>query len=188
MAASEAIKSTPITNLDSAPIVANSIGEGAQGVLRSVSSGKVSIAGSATSTSTYRMVRIPTNAKVKHVFLSNDAIGTSSAVDIDVYFSDSLNDGTQQSLAGGVVQISGTSDNKLFGSAVAIATANKNLDVTFNNTFIPDYQNQPLWQVLVNLAAAAFTSDPGGFFDIVLKNTAQNYTSGTCAIEVQYVE
>lgn len=187
MGAAENTKSTYITNLDASPVTPNTIGEGAPGFVRSVSA-NLAVTGSATSPSTYRLVRIPTNAKIKHVFLNNSAMGTNTAFDVDIYFSDSTNDGTQQSLAGGVVQISGTADNKLFGSAIAMATANAYKEITFINTFTPDMQNTPLWQVLVNLAAAQFTSDPGGFFDIVLKNTAQNYTSGNVYVEVQYVE
>lgn len=184
--ATEALKSASIVNLDASPIAAMPTGEGASGNLRTVN-GHVATTTNVTLGSTYRLVRIPTNAKVKQVLLTNAALGTATATDIDVAFSDSGTDGTQPALAGGVVQITGPTDNKLFGAAVAIASAQKNQDQTFGNTFTTDHQNLPLWQVLVNLGATQFTADPGGFFDIVLKTTASVNTGGDVAIEVRYV-
>src|SRR5262249_50063942 len=135
-------------------------------VLRTVN-GHVAATTNATVGSTYRLCRFPTNAKVKQVLLTNAAMTTSTAVDIDVAYSDSTNDGTPAALAGSVVQITaGTSDNKLFGSATSLTAAQKNQDQTFANNFTTDHQNIPLWQVLVNLGATAFVNDPGGFFDI----------------------
>lgn len=185
--ATEALKSTSIVNLDASPIAAMPTGEGASGVMRTVN-GHVAATTSATSASTYRLCRFPTNAKIKQVLLTNAALATASAVDIDIAFSDSATDGTQPALAGGIVQITGPSDNKLFGSAVAVVSAQKNQDQTFANTFTTDHQNIPLWQVLVNLGATQFTADPGGFFDILLKATATVNTGGDLAVEVRFVE
>ncbi len=183
--ATEALKSNPIVNLDSFPVVVNTTGEGDDGMMRTVN-GHVASTTGVTSPSTYRLCRIPTNAKVKQVLLTNAALSTSVAADIDVAFSDSTVDGTQQSLAGGIVQLSGPVDNKLFGAAVAMSSAQKNQDQTFANTFTTDHQNIPLWQVLVNLGATQFSSDPGGFFDIVVKTTQTMTTGGDIAIEVRY--
>lgn len=185
----EALKSNPIVNLDAFPIVANAVGEGAPGILRTVNGHVASTAG-VTTGSTYRLVRIPPDAKVKQVLLNAAAEGATGAVDVDVAFSDSLTDGTQQSLnalTNPVIQITGPADNKLFGSAVAITSAQVNVDITFKNTFTTDHQNIPLWQVLVNLGATQFTANPGGFFDILLKTTATMANGGDVGIEVRYV-
>lgn len=184
--ATEALKSASITNLDASPLVANTVGEGADGPLR-VANDSVTTTTAVTSGSTYKTVRIPTNAKVKRVLLTNGAAGATGAIDIDVAHSDSLTDGTPPALQGTIVQIS-AADNKLFGSAVAITSAQKNQDQTFANTFTVAHQNLPLWQVLVNLGATTFTADPGGFFDIVAKTTATLAAGGALAIEVDYVE
>jgi hypothetical protein len=188
--ATEALKSNPIVNLDSFPVIANTTGEGDDGNMRCVC-GHVAATAGVTSPSTYRMVRLPTNAKIKHVLLRSVAQGGSSAVDVDIAFSDSTVDGTQQSLAGGVVQITGPADNKLFGSATSLVSAVGTAtaayaDITFGNTFTTDMVNIPLWQVLVNLGATQFTADPGGFFDIFLKSTATITNGGDIAVEVQY--
>jgi hypothetical protein len=186
--ATEALKSNPIVNLDSFPIVANTTGEGDDGNMRCVN-GHVASTTGVTSPSTYRLVRIPTNAKVKQVWLRNAAWSTSAAADIDVAFSDSTVDGTQQSLAGGVVQITGPVDNKLFGAAVSLVAAsagNGYTEQTFGGTFTTDMTNIPLWQVLVNLGATQFTADPGGFFDILVKTTTTVTAGGDVAIMVVY--
>lgn len=181
----EALKSTSITNLDASPVTPNTSGEGSSGVLRAINDNVTSTAG-ATSPSTYKMVRIPTNAKIKRVLLSCAAHGGASAFDIDVAYSDSPTDGTQPSLQGSIVQIS-AADNKLFGAAVSAVSALKHSDVTFNGTFTSAHKNLPLWQVLVNLGTADFTTDPKGFFDIVLKSTATDTSGGNLEIEVDYV-
>jgi hypothetical protein len=183
--ATEALKSVPITNLDSTPAIPNSSGQGGPGALRSVN-GHVAATTGVTSGSTYRLVRIPTNACVKHVLLTNAALSTSTAADIDVAFSDSTTDGTPASLQGTIPQVS-SADNKLFGAAVAMSAAQKNQDQTFAGSFTTDHQNIPLWQVLNTLGSLGWTSDPGGFFDILVKTTATVTAGGDISIEVQYV-
>jgi hypothetical protein len=180
-------KSLSITNLDAFPIVANTSGEGSPGKLTCNNDTLTAVVGDSIG-SIYKVVRIPTNAKVKRVLLTYPTASTAGATDIDVAFSDSTVDGTQASLAGGIVQITGPVDNKLFGSATVLTAALKNSDITFANTFTPVHQNLPLWQVLVNLGATQFTADPGGFFDIVGKlTTALTVAAGQFAIEVDYV-
>ncbi len=183
--ATEALKSTPITNLDASPVVNPNSGQGAPGVLRSVNGHVASTAG-VTTGSTYRLCRIPTNACIKQVLLTAAAEGATGAIDIDVAFSDSTTDGTPASLQGTIPQVS-AADNKLFGSGVAITSAVKNQDQTFANSFTTDHQNIPLWSVLNSLGTLGWTSDPGGFFDILLKTTATMANGGDVAVEVRYV-
>ena len=183
--ATEALKSTSITNLDAQPIVANTAGEGGNGRMEVANDNVNSTSGMLTG-STYRVARIPTNAKVKRVLLNTAAHGGSAAFDVDVAHSDSTTDGTPASLQGTIPQIS-SADNKLFGAAVAVSSAQTQKDITFQNTFTPGHQNLPLWQVLVNLGVTTFSADPGGFFDILLKSTATDTSGGMLAVEVDYV-
>jgi len=184
-------KSASIINADASPVVANTIGEGAEGTLRAANDSVTAVVGDSAG-SIYKLVRIPTNAKVKRVLLTYLTASTAGATDISVAFSDSLTDGTQaqfSSLANPVVQITGPVDNKLFGSATALTAVLKNSDITFANTFTTVHQNLPLWQVLVNLGATQFTTDPGGFFDIVAKiTTALTVTAGLMGLEADFVE
>lgn len=182
-------KSLSIINQDASPIVANTQGEGGPGFLRATNDVLTAVAADSIG-SVYRLVRIPTNAKVKRVLINAVAI-TVAAADIDVLFSDSLTDGTQgafNSLANPVVLITAGADNKLFGAAQTLAGAPTQVDKTFAGTFTLAHMNLPLWQVLVNLGATQFTADPGGFFDLGFKLTAAVTVGGTCGIEVDYVE
>lgn len=180
-------KSPSIVNLDASPIITNTIGEGAPGFLRAVNDSVTAVVGDSIA-SIYRMVRIPTNAKVKRVLVNYLTASTAGATDIDVFFSDSATDGTQPALSG-VVQTTGPADNKLFGAAQVLTSILTQSDKTFAGSFLPAHQNLPLWQVLVNLGATQFTADPGGFFDVGFKlTTALTVTAGIAAIEVDYVE
>lgn len=185
-------KSASIGNWDASPIFIPTTGEGADAPLRMANDFAASASGDSIG-SIYRCVRIPTNAKIKRVTLATTtAIGGAGAGDIDVAFSDSLTDGTQNAfsqLANPVVQTSGPADNKLFGAAASlIGTATPTLqDKTFQGTFTFAHQNIPLWQVLVNLGCTQFIADPGGFFDIVVKlTTAITVAGGNVDIMVDY--
>lgn len=185
-------KSTSITNLDALPIVANTIGEGADGMLRCANDSLASASGDSIA-SIYRLVRIPTNAKIKRVLL-NSAVATAGSGDIDVAFSDAPDlPAVYQPLAGTVVQVTGPADNKLFGAGQSLVALTQS-DKTFSGTFLPLYQNMPLWQVLVALGCTQFNNpagvpqDPGGFFDLVIKLTVAITTGGTVALECDYVE
>jgi hypothetical protein len=183
--ATEALKAAGITNLDATPVTPNTSGEGASGLMRVATDNVASTAG-VTTGSTYKMVRIPTNAKIRKVLLTCAAHGGSAAFDVSVAYSDSTTDGTQPSLQNTIVQIS-SADNKLFGSAVSAVSALKHSDITFQNTFTSAHKNLPLYQVLINLGTTDFTADPKGFFDLVLKSTATDTSGGNLELQVEYV-
>lgn len=181
----EALKSTSITNLDAASIILSTAGMGAEGVLRAASDSVTSTAG-VTVGSTYKVVRIPTNAKIKQLLLTCAAHGGLAAADISVAHSDSTTDGTPASLQGNIVQIS-AADNKLFGAALSLVSALNNSDKTFAGTFVSAHANMELWNVLVTLGATTFSADPGGFFDLVVKSTATDTSGGNIGLIVYYV-
>jgi hypothetical protein len=173
----EALKAPSITNLDSTPVVQNTTGAGAPGMLQVVGD-SVTATTAKTAGSTYQLARFPTAAIVKHCPINLDATVTTFTVDIDVAYSDSAVDGTPVSDQGGIVQIS-AADNKIFGAAVDLHLQVTPLDVAV--TLTAANKNKPMWQVL------GLTSDPGGYFDLTLKTTAT--TSGAPVVygEVQYV-
>jgi hypothetical protein len=179
------LKSLSITNLDASPIVANTVGEGAPGVMREVSDFVTTVSSDDT-TSTYRLCRFPTTAKVKTVKIFSK-IASAGSGDIDVAFSDSTTDGTPSSLTG-VVQVTGPADNKLFGAAQSLVLAGVNTDFTFKGTYLPAMQNIPMWNNLVGLGATQFTADPGGFFDLYVVITTTITTGGVLSGTVSFVE
>jgi len=183
------LKSASITNLDAVPVVPNTIGEGAPG-MEIVINDFVTTFSADDTTSTYRMCRFPTNAKIKDLKIFS-AIATAGSADIDVAFSSSTSDGTSSGLVGGIVQLTGPVDNKLFGAAkslVATVAAGPIIANAFQGTFTPAMQNIPMWQNLVTLGATQFTADPGGFFDILVRITTAITTGGTLSCELRYVE
>lgn len=176
----EALKSTPITNLDTIPVVPNTTGEGAPGYLRSVS-GSVVVSASMAAGSTYRLARIPTNAKVKHVWFESEAQGAGK-FNLSVYYSDSTQDGTAPANQGVIVPTTG---DQFFASDIDCASAVKSLDeINESGNNPPSLRNKQLWDAL------GLTSDPGGFFDIVAVVHTTDVTTGTgkLGVTVEFVD
>lgn len=178
------LKSVPITNLDTIPAVPNTTGEGSPGYVRTVE-GFVTVNAADAVGSTYQFVRLPSNAKVKHVFLANEAQGAGK-VQIGVYYSDSTIDGTASSLQGLVVPTTGVN---FFANDVDLTAAIQPTDEVLQNMATAGANNlslvnQPLWQAL------GLTSDPGGNFDIVatVHTTAVTTGTGRLGVSVEYVD
>ncbi len=190
-------KSAGIINLDASPIVAMPTGENAPGFMRVINDQITETVGDSIA-SIYRVIRIPTNAKIKELKWNLPVASTAGATDIGIAFSDSLTDGTQpqfSTLANPMVQVTGPVDNKLFASAFSLTTLRTQADLTLaaslttGGTFTLAHMNLPIWQVLVNLGCTQFLADPGGFFDIAAKlTTALTVTAGIFALECRYVE
>lgn len=171
------LKSTPITNLDATPAVQNTAGEGAPGYVRSVKGSVVAIAADSVDT-TYRLVRVPSNAQIDSVVISSDAQG-AGAVDVGVYYPTIGKTGLPDLAANAI-------DRDFFASAVDLASAVVATDITFEAGGTTGYAkseyNTPIWQAL------GLTTDPGGFFDIVatVTTTAVTTGTGTIALRVNY--
>lgn len=177
------LKSAPITNLDATPVVPQSTGEGSSGYVRTVNGFVVAVAADAAG-STYRLVRLPSNAKVKNVVFTSEAQG-AGAVQLGVYYSDSTVDGTAAANQGLVVPTTGVN---FFANDINIAAAVNQVDEVFQNmatagAYNLSLANQPLWQAL------GLTADPGGFLDVVatVHTTAITTGTGRVGVEVKYV-
>lgn len=177
--ADDSKKGTIITNLDTIPVIQNNVGAGAAGPLRNVQD-FITVAAAASAATLYRLVRVPTNAKVKQVYLESEAQG-AGAFNVSVYYSDSTQDGTPPAKQGLIVPTTG---DQFFASDVSAASAIRS-DVTNESGNYPlSKRNQPLWQAL------GLTSDPGGNFDIcaVVHTTAVTTGTGRLGVEVNFVE
>lgn len=163
-----ALKSTSITNLDTTPPIQNSAGKGAAGYIKSVG-GYVTAVAADAALSTYRLVRLPSNAVVKFLQFESEAQGAGK-VQLGVYYSDAVGDGTP-STVDPTVAVS----VKLFADDIDCASAVLPGDKTFytGGGYTLDKRNQPLWQ------AAGLTADPGGFLDIVATVHTTAVTTGT---------
>ena len=74
------LKSTSITNLDATPYVQNTSGEGAQGFLRVVNDYETPLAADATG-STYQILRVRSNVKLKHLYFESQAQGAGAVAE-----------------------------------------------------------------------------------------------------------
>jgi len=171
------LKSAGITSLDTVPVSINSAGEGGNGILRHIAGSVTAVAADSIDT-TYQFVRIPANAKVKHLYFES-AAQTAGKVDLGVYFA---TDGNLQKptslLAANAV------DQDFFATAIDCASAVARADqVNESGTNTAAKRNQPLWQ------AVGLTQDPGGYFDIVATVVTTAITTGTgiMTVECEYV-
>lgn len=175
----ENLKATAITNLDATPVVIPTVGEGAPGFLRTID-GYVTISASASAASTYKLVRLPSNAKVKSVYAESEAQGAGK-INLSVYYSDSTVDGTQPALQGIIVPTTG---DQFFASDIDLTSAVSTDATNESGNYTLAKRQLPLWSAL------GLTTDPGGFFDIVavVHTTAVTTGTGKTGIRVNYVE
>ena len=169
----EALKSTVITNLDANPVTRNTAGEGAHGSMYSVS-GFATVSASMAAGSTYRLVRVPSNAKMQSLLFESQAQGAGK-FQLGIYPSDSATDGTNAAAPGTATDVKFFSDD--IDCASAVVPTEKIFGTGGSNT--PDKRNKQLWD------AAGLSTDPGGFFDIVATVHTTDVTTGTGKIWVQ---
>jgi len=149
------VKSTPVTNSDALPAVANTAGEGGTAPLKCISSGSVVAIAADSIDTTYQFCRVPSNAKIKAIFFES-AVQAAGAMDIGVYYATDGAIGKPAALLAAAAI-----DQDFFATAVSVAAASQPTNViNESGTNTPLKQNQPLWQAL------GLTTDPGGSFDI----------------------
>ena len=211
----EYLDSNSVTNADSQPLIAMRTGEGAPGRMHEADD-TVANTVAVAQWSTYRLCRVPTNAKVKHVWLNTAGIDSNAVptakIDFNVAFSDSNYDGTPQQWVGTIPssKFDGTSlafvngtgynagyanagtGNKIFGSAFAVlasGVAQNGVELTWKNTFTVAMRQQPLWNVFGFTDAQSSPYNPGGNFDIlaVIDSAVATAAVGNISIEVDYV-
>lgn len=166
----EALKSASVTAADATPAQAITTGRGGKARLHTINDYFTPTSGK-TVGSTYRAVRLPSNAIVKHIYDEGGAM-TQGPFDIGVYYSD----GADSAVPAGTVI-----DADFFASAQSFASAVPITDVTNESgTYTADKRNMPLWQ------AVGLSSDPGGMFDIVFTSTNTITTGALVGVEVQF--
>lgn len=164
--AADTLSSASITNLDAFPVVANTTGAGAAASSKIIDDFITPTTGGLVSTSSkYKMVRLPMYCKVKDLTLIADAAldtngSPTLAVDVGAYYSDSTVDGTPAALQGTAISVN------CFAAALAFGAAgNTNLNVA--TSWSVANRNLPLW-VALGLTASATGAPPGGQIDVVV--------------------
>ena len=161
----DALKSASITALDTlsvsgTPILENTSGAGAAANMKDILDFVTPTTGGLVSTSSkYKMVRLPTSAKLKTLTLKVDGALDSStglALDVGAYYSDSTVDGTPAASQGTSISVN------CFAAALTSFRSSAVADVNALTAFALAKRNKRLWDAL------GLTSDPGGFIDIVV--------------------
>lgn len=156
-------KSTFITNADATPLV-RTPRYLTRGPVFSAEA-TVEVAAADVDGSTYRFIRLPSNAKIISILLSNDAITAGTDYDIGIY---------KTAAAGGAVVLVNA-----FADALDLSSAAKNVNVTYEQLGIENVEKR-LWEV------AGLTSDPALEYDIVATGVTVGTAAGTISMTVFY--
>lgn len=155
-------KSTQITNADATPNVLNNdfVAKGA--LFESVAT--VEVAAADDDGSVYRMVRVPSNARISEVLRANDAITTGTVYDIGVY----------QTADNGGAAVSAN----LFANDIDLSSASTG----FVQTTGVDIANceKRLWELL------GLTADSFRDYDICFTGATVGSGAGTLSLKVRY--
>ena len=163
--ATEALISAPITNANATPRVKNNSGvEG--GILRQACAFLECTAKDAAST--YRMVRIPSNATGISVIFATDDQGTTGDTDIGIY---------QTNENGGAVV-----DADFFASAQDLFTAALTDSPVQHESAVYGKEDveKSIWEAL------GLSADPDIMYDVVLTLTAAADAGGTVSMKAKY--
>lgn len=177
----DTLKSTSITNLDASPPTANTAGQGGPGNSQDASDWvSATAAGLGSTSSTYKLVRLPSNCVVKAMRLTSKTqldSGSALTVDVGAYYSDSTIDGTQGSNQGNSISVNAFLANTAFGQVSGYN------DIDALQAFDVDKRNQELWNAL------AIATDPGGFIDVVVAvhTGAGTGIAGKIGLSVKFV-
>lgn len=157
-------KATAITNADATPPVLTSAHVHA-GLLRE-SAGTVETLAADDAASVYRLVRVPSNARISSILLASDAITGATAADVGIY---------QTAANGGAVL-----DADFFATDVDISSAVAFTEVMLEATATDISKcEKALWDLL------GLSADPGIFYDIAV--TVNDVTAaGTISMKVKY--
>jgi hypothetical protein len=159
-----AAKSAPLTNADASLSRLNSASVDRARML--TARGVVSVANPQSIGSTFRMFRVRSGDMIHAILLDCTAI-TGAAADIGIY---------RTTMQGGAAV-----DADFFGSAVSLATAVANLDVTRESGVLTvANMERPLWQAL-GLAA-----DPSLEYDVTLTLTAGATAAGNICLRGEF--
>lgn len=161
------LDSTIISNRAATPRVANDPWNDAQ--IKSTGVGSVEVSTATDVADEIRFVRVKSNAVIKQVLLSCDAVAVGGAIDVGVYRTD--DDG------------SAVVDADHFASATVVTSALVDSNIAHESgVYGIEDKNKPLWEAL------GLSADPQIWYDIVGTVTTDMGGAGTVMLEVTYVD
>lgn len=167
----EHLKSTPLANADATPRIINNARVMRLPMWEAVGTCEVAASSDAgPPASTYRLCRVPSNARISQVLGWADASGNAGQLNIGVY--------ETPENGGAVVDadffIAGANFDPGGGAAIAA------LDITHGNAFDIDDAEKPLWEVL------GLSADPHKDYDIVATVAEAPQNGFTVTLKVRY--
>lgn len=173
------LKSTFITNRDATPKVLSDsflVGGQYEEVI-----GSVLVGAADTAKSFYRLVTVPSNARVSEIWWQADAIGSSgsTSLDVGVFYPTTIPQGGANFLAN---TLAGTLiSSSIFATALTAAAPVALTQITNQslNYLIPN-QELPLWQVL------GLTADPEIDFDLGFSVRVATLAAGYVGLKCKY--
>lgn len=172
-------KSTVIANRDATPKVLTD--SYLSGGLYEEAQGSFKAAAADSAGSQYRLVSIPSNARVSSIFWQADAVGSGGPTQFDctIWYP------TTVPLGGGAFLASGSSaaiiSSSIFATALTANSAVALTEITNQSTnYSIPLQETPLWNVL------GLASDPEVDFDIGFTARAGLQTAGYVGLKVRY--
>jgi hypothetical protein len=182
MPAQPNLKSTAVTNWDATPPVRPTAGQGGgQSILYDITDKVGPTTDGDTTGGVLRLCRIPSNAIIKQVLLTQVAATTTATFDVGIDYSDDPND-----IAANQHFVAGTALNDDIFAAGYDSHASPAagwVDVTFlNSDYTPAETIQPIWKA----AGTGLTSDPQCMMDIVLTNRSTISGAATVMVRVLF--
>ena len=156
--ATEALKTTAITNMDASPPVRTTH----YGQKMATAYGSLTATTAMTSGSTYQMVRIPSWAVLHSLLLWLDSGVTTFAGDVTLYYSDSSLDGSNANAGTGAVAA------HVFQTALDLHAITTPTEYLLGGNVKGANLGKRLWEM------AGISSDPKCYFDIVILTTSTN--------------
>ena len=159
--------STLISNRAATPRVANEPYNNAR--LKTSGVGIIEVSTSSDTGHILRFCQVRSNALIKQVLLSCDAVASAGAMDVGIY---------QTADNGGAVV-----DADHFASAVVVTSALVDSNIAHESgVYTIDEKDEPLWEAL------GLTEDPGIWYDVAGTITTDMGGAGTLCLEVTYVD
>jgi len=161
------VDTTIISNRAATPRVANDPWSDAK--IKSTGAGSLEVSTAEDAADELRFVRVRSNAVIKQVLLSCDAVAVGGAMDVGVYQTDDN---------GGAVV-----DADHFASATVVTSVLVDSNIAHESgVYGIEDKNKPLWEAL------GLSADPQVWYDIVGTITTDMGGAGTIIIEVTYVD
>jgi hypothetical protein len=161
------VNSTLVSNLAAIPRVRNDPWNDAR--LKSTGVGILEVSTAEDAGDILRFVRIRSNAAVRAVFLSCDAVASAGAVNVGLY----------QTLENGGAVV----DADFFASAQVVTTALARSNIAHESgVYGIEDLDKPIWEAL------GLTADPGIAYDVAATVTTDMGGAGTLCLEVLYVD